>query len=150
MIQIYFLDRTAQIGKIVGWAPQVEILAHKAVGGFVSHCGWNSVLESVYYGGPIATWPPFAEQQINAFPLVVELGLGVEIAMDYRKDLQGGSKNILSAEKIVKGIKNLMVEEGEMRKNMKGMSEKSRSTLIEGGCSYSSLGRLIDDAISMV
>jgi len=47
---------------ICGWAPQVEVLAHKAIGGFVSHCGWNSILESVWFGVPILTWPIYAEQ----------------------------------------------------------------------------------------
>lgn len=70
-----FLERTSGIGKIIGWAPQMTILSHPAVGGFVSHCGWNSTLESIWCGVPIATWPIFAEQQTNAFQLVKELGL---------------------------------------------------------------------------
>ncbi|KAF2293822.1 hypothetical protein GH714_005021 [Hevea brasiliensis] len=81
-----FLDRTAGIGKVIGWAPQVAILAHQAVGGFVSHCGWNSVLESIWFGVPIAAWPIYSEQQLNAFEMVFELGLAVEIKIDYSKD----------------------------------------------------------------
>ncbi|MCI68776.1 UDP-glucose flavonoid 3-O-glucosyltransferase 6-like, partial [Trifolium medium] len=81
-----FLDRTAEIGKVIGWAPQVQVLAHPATGGFVSHCGWNSTLESIHYGVPIATWPLFADQQTNALELVSELKMGVEIALDYRME----------------------------------------------------------------
>ncbi|KAH0879937.1 hypothetical protein HID58_067331 [Brassica napus] len=71
-----FLDRTAKIGKIIGWAPQTAVLGSHAIGGFVTHCGWNSILESVWFGVPTAAWPIFAEQQFNAFQMVEEeLGL---------------------------------------------------------------------------
>ncbi|XVF71136.1 hypothetical protein PTKIN_Ptkin12aG0011700 [Pterospermum kingtungense] len=87
-----FLDRTVEIGKIIGWAPQVAILSHPAIGGFVSHCGWNSTLESIWFRVPIATWPHYVEQQLNAFELVKELELAVEIKIDYRKDRLGNDE----------------------------------------------------------
>ncbi|PWA51924.1 UDP-glycoslytransferase 3 [Artemisia annua] len=80
-----FLERTADKGKVVGWVPQTEVLANVAVGGFISHCGWNSVKESLWYTVPAATWPMYAEQQLNAFELVKELGLAVEISLDYNQ-----------------------------------------------------------------
>lgn len=49
-----------------GWAPQTQILKHPATGGFLSHCGWNSILESVCAGVPILGWPSMAEQHTNA------------------------------------------------------------------------------------
>lgn len=49
-----------------GWAPQQEILKHPATGGFMSHCGWNSTLESMVAGVPMLTWPLGAEQRVNA------------------------------------------------------------------------------------
>ncbi|KAE8703900.1 UDP-glucose flavonoid 3-O-glucosyltransferase 6 [Hibiscus syriacus] len=81
-----FLNRTIGIGKIIGWAPQVAIISHTAIGGFVSLCGWNSTLESIWFGVPLATWPLYAEQQLNALTLVKELGLAVEIKIDYKND----------------------------------------------------------------
>ncbi|XP_059627753.1 UDP-glycosyltransferase 71K1-like [Cornus florida] len=54
-----FLERTAKTGLIYGWVPHVVILAHKAIGGLVSHCGWNSFMESLWYGVPVATWLVF-------------------------------------------------------------------------------------------
>ncbi|KAF2293824.1 hypothetical protein GH714_005072 [Hevea brasiliensis] len=97
-----FLDRTTGIGKVIGWAPQVAVLAHPAVRGFVSHCGWNSILESIWFVVTIATWPLFAEQQFNAFEMVVvELGLAVEIKMDYRND----SGVIVNCDEIERGIR---------------------------------------------
>ncbi|KAL0444548.1 UNVERIFIED_CONTAM: UDP-glycosyltransferase 71E1 [Sesamum latifolium] len=68
-----FLERNAGIGKVIGWAPQMAVLSHCAVGGFVSHCGWNSTLESMWCGVPMAAWPLSAEQQMNAFQLVKDL-----------------------------------------------------------------------------
>ncbi|XP_021907296.1 anthocyanidin 3-O-glucosyltransferase 2-like [Carica papaya] len=142
-----FLDRTAEKGKIIGWAPQVEVLGHPAVGGFVSHCGWNSVLESIWYGVPTATWPLYAEQQMNAFEMVVELGLAVEIKMDYRREFGFPDDMIVKAEEIEKGIKRLMEEDKELRKRVKVMSEKSRNALTNGGSSQLVLTRFIADVI---
>jgi UDP:flavonoid glycosyltransferase YjiC (YdhE family) len=64
--------------------PQVEVLAHKEIGGFVSHCGWNSIVESLWDGVSVAAWPIYAEQLINAFQMVRDLGLAVELKLDYR------------------------------------------------------------------
>ncbi|PQQ08134.1 UDP-glycosyltransferase 71A16 [Prunus yedoensis var. nudiflora] len=135
-----FLDRTAKIGKVIGWAPQVDILAHSSIGGFVSHCGWNSTLESMWYGVPVATCPMYAEQQTNAFQLVKELGLAVENKMDYRKD----SEVVVSAQDIERGIRQVMEARLCYKEEVKEMSEKGKKSLMNGGSSYSSLGHFID------
>lgn len=62
-----------------GWAPQVMILSHASTGGFLSHCGWNSVLESLSQGVPIISWPIAAEQFYNSKLLEEEVGVSVEI-----------------------------------------------------------------------
>ncbi|KAJ9174658.1 hypothetical protein P3X46_013279 [Hevea brasiliensis] len=134
-----FLNRMTGIGKVIGWAPQVTILAHPAVGGFVSHCGWNSVLESIWFGVPIATWPMYAEQQFNAFEMVTELELAVEIKMDYRND----SGVIVNCNEIERGIRSLMEHDSKKMKKVKEMSENSRRALMDSGSSYCCLGRLI-------
>ncbi|KAK6919793.1 UDP-glucuronosyl/UDP-glucosyltransferase [Dillenia turbinata] len=143
-----FVDRTAEIGKITGWAPQLDVLAHKAVGGFVSHCGWNSILESIWHGVPIATWPLYSEQQLNAFELVRELGLATEIRVDYRKDYlidANNTNDLVTAEEIRRAVESLMEQENEVRRKVKRMSEVCRKAVVDSGSSYSSLGRLIDD-----
>lgn len=130
-----FLVRTAGVGKVVGWVPQLRVLSHPAVGGFVSHCGWNSVVESIWYGVPIGTWPLHAEQKMNAFQLVKELGLGVEICWD--------DEPIVTAEEIERGLRKLMESESEARKKVEEMKEKIRMSMEKDGSSNRSLGRLV-------
>ncbi|PWA81186.1 UDP-glucuronosyl/UDP-glucosyltransferase [Artemisia annua] len=146
-----FLERTAGIGKVIGWAPQVALLGHQAIGGFVSHCGWNSLLESLWFGVPTVAWPIYAEQQINAFEMVVELGLAVEIKLDYKRnvwdkaiDAHKDHTVIVTTDEIECGIRRLM-EDKEVRTKVKEMSDKSRAAVVEGGSSYASVGRLIQD-----
>ncbi|CAN1249944.1 Putative UDP-glucose flavonoid 3-O-glucosyltransferase 3 [Linum perenne] len=139
-----FLERTAGIGKVIGWAPQTMVLAHPSTGGFVSHCGWNSVLESVWYDVPVATWPMYGEQQLNAVLLVRELEMAEEVRMSFRKE----SGEVVTAEEIEKAIVGLMSDENSgRRKKMKEMSEKSRITVEDGGASYCSIGHFNKDVI---
>lgn len=146
-----FLERTAGIGKVIGWAPQTAVLSHAAIGGFVTHCGWNSILESLWFGVPMAAWPMYAEQQINAFEMVVELGLAVEIKMDYRNDREDHEVGIVAAEDIERGIREMMKIDGsEMRKKVKEMREKSRMVVRENGSSYCSLGCFIEGVMDNI
>ena len=137
-----FLDRIKGKGMICnGWAPQMEVLAHKAIGGFVSHCGWNSILESLWHGVPIVTWPIYAEQQLNAFRMVRELGLAVEMRLDYRN---GG--DLVLADDIERAVRGVM-DGNEVRKKVKEMGEMARKAVMDGGSSFISIGQLIEDMI---
>lgn len=71
---------TATQGQIVGWAPQQRVLSHPSVACFISHCGWNSTVESVSNGVPILCWPYFADQFINQSYIcdIWEVGIGFE------------------------------------------------------------------------
>ncbi|XP_056172625.1 anthocyanidin 3-O-glucosyltransferase 2-like [Syzygium oleosum] len=137
-----FLDQTSGIGKVIGWATQAAVLAHPAIGGFVSHCEWHSTIKRIWFGVAMATWPLYAEQQFNSFELVVELGLAAEIRMDYRRDL-GMESDVVTTDEIKAGIRKLMEEAGDNRR--KKVSVKSRKALVKGESFYLSLGRLIDD-----
>ncbi|XXG48959.1 hypothetical protein AAC387_Pa02g3272 [Persea americana] len=132
-----FLERTKGQGLVFqSWAPQVAILGHVAVGGFVSHCGWNSTLESIWFGVPILAWPLYAEQKLNAFQLVKDYGLAVGLSMDYEKD------GWVSAEEVEKGVRSLMGESDEgqkVRERAKDMAEASKKAVAQGGSSFSTL-----------
>nr|GME07913.1 anthocyanidin 3-O-glucosyltransferase 2-like [Ipomoea batatas] len=150
----YALERSGHsIGKVIGWAPQAAVLAHPAVGGFVSHCGWNSILESVWFGVPMATWPIYSEQQANAFQVVREMGIGVEIKMDYIIDIVDTTKipEIVSADVIETGIRKLMIMDrhsNPARKKAEELKEQSKAALAEGGSSYSYLGRFFEQVMT--
>lgn len=148
-----FMNRTAGIGKVMGWVPQLAVLSQRAVGGFVSHCGWNSVLESLWCGVPLLAWPLYAEQKLNAFQMVKELGLAVEIlatvsSQDYKD--KASFDLLINAESIEKGIRRLITEEDGkvVRRKVTQMKEKSRENMQEGGISYESLGNFIRNVTS--
>ncbi|KAG5574898.1 hypothetical protein H5410_055032 [Solanum commersonii] len=58
------------------WAPQTTILQHTSIGGFVSHCGWGSLTESMKFGVPVIAMPMYHDQPINA-RIVEHIGMGV-------------------------------------------------------------------------
>ncbi|KAB1212777.1 UDP-glycosyltransferase 89B1 [Morella rubra] len=75
-----FEDRVVGRGLVIrGWAPQVLILRHRAVGAFLTHCGWNSVLEGIVAGVPLLAWPMGADQFANASLLVDEMKVAIRV-----------------------------------------------------------------------
>uniref|UniRef100_A0A453M1Q3 Uncharacterized protein n=1 Tax=Aegilops tauschii subsp. strangulata TaxID=200361 RepID=A0A453M1Q3_AEGTS len=125
-----------------GWAPQMLVLSHPALGGFVTHCGWNSVLEAVTAGVPMVTWPRYADQ-FNNEKLVVELlKVGVSIgAKDYASGIQ--AHEVIAGEVIAESIQRLM-EGDDIQKKAKDLGLKARSAVEKGGSSYDDVGRLMD------
>ncbi|KAG7547495.1 UDP-glucuronosyl/UDP-glucosyltransferase, partial [Arabidopsis suecica] len=146
-----FLDRTSDRGKVIGWAPQVAVLEKPAIGGFVTHCGWNSMLESLWFGVPMVTWPLYAEQKVNAFEMVEELGLAVEIRKCIKGDLLlVGEMETVTAEDIEKAIRRVMEKDSDVRNRVKEMAEKCHVALMDGGSSKTALEKFIEDVIENV
>lgn len=81
-----FLERTNKRGKLVTWAPQVRVLAHAAVGVFLSHCGWNSTMESLAMGVPIIGWPLEQDQVTNLRLIVEKWGIGFALGRVLHRD----------------------------------------------------------------
>lgn len=130
-----FLERTKDLGLVVdSWAPQVRVLAHGSTGGFLTHCGWNSTLESVVHGVPLVTWPLYAEQKMNAVLVGDE---GLKVGLRVKTDEQG----IVRREEICEYVKVLMGgDEGKlMRKRMKELKEAAKLALSHEGSSTKSL-----------
>ncbi|XP_074357800.1 UDP-glycosyltransferase 72B1-like [Apium graveolens] len=136
-----FLERTAGVGLVVpSWAPQVPVLRHKATGGFLSHCGWNSSLESIVHGVPMIAWPLFAEQRMNATLLTEEVAVAVKPV----GELQDGRKVVRreEVERVVRLV--LQGEEGKvMRNRMRELKDSAAKALEQGGSSYDSVSCVV-------
>ncbi|KAK8568192.1 hypothetical protein V6N13_106126 [Hibiscus sabdariffa] len=140
-----FEKRSEGKGLIIrGWAPQILILDHEAVGGFVTHCGWNSTLEGVCAGVPMVTWPTFAEQFYNEKLVTRVLKIGVEVGARKWARLVG---DFVKREAIEKAVKELMNgdEADEMRKRSKALAEAAKKSIEKGGSSDSDLHSLIEE-----
>jgi UDP:flavonoid glycosyltransferase YjiC (YdhE family) len=80
-----FLSSVKDRAMLTTWCPQEAVLAHQAVGLFLTHSGWNSTLESICAGVPMLSWPFFAEQQTNCRYVRTEWGVGMEIGGEVRR-----------------------------------------------------------------
>uniref|UniRef100_A0ACD5YW13 Uncharacterized protein n=1 Tax=Avena sativa TaxID=4498 RepID=A0ACD5YW13_AVESA len=143
-----FLDATAGRGLVwPAWAPQREILSHAAVGGFVTHCGWNSVLESLWFGVPLVPWPLYGEQHLNAFELVAGVGVAVALEMDRKKGF------FVEAAELERAVRSLMdggSEEGrKARTKASETSAEFRRAVGEGGSSCAALQRLVGEILDL-
>ncbi|KAK9080759.1 hypothetical protein SSX86_000517 [Deinandra increscens subsp. villosa] len=86
MLPPEFVTETSDRGMMVGWCPQEEVLNHPSIGGFLTHSGWNSTLESISSGVPMICWPFFADQQTNCWWSCNKWGVGMEIDHDVKRD----------------------------------------------------------------
>ncbi|KAL6851521.1 hypothetical protein ACP4OV_020454 [Aristida adscensionis] len=114
-----------------GWAPQVSILAHASTGAFLSHCGWNSVLESVAHGVPVVGWPLQADQFFNARMLEEEWGACVEVA---RGNAEGSPPVGRAA--LAEAVETVMADGGkgaEMRRRVREIQGLTRGAQGEDG-----------------
>ncbi|KAI3462513.1 hypothetical protein Pfo_019176 [Paulownia fortunei] len=137
-----FLTRTHDVGLLVPmWAQQAEILNHPAVGGFLSHCGWNSTLESITSGVPMIAWPLYAEQKLNATTLAEEVGVAVRPRVL-------PTKQVVGREEIERLVRTLMEGQG-MRDKVKQMKISALDGLKNGGPSHKSMSEMLSKIIAM-
>ncbi|CAL4903456.1 unnamed protein product [Urochloa decumbens] len=134
-----FMERTRGAGFVTqSWAPQTAILEHPSVGCFVTHCGWNSILESVVVNGvPMIAWPLYAEQHMNATMLEVQVGVAVraKVAVD----------RFTSREEVATAIQRVTVgEEADerMRKRASELKDKLVHALSKDGSSAHALAKI--------
>lgn len=133
-----FLDRIHDCGGLViDWAPQIQVLGHVAIGGFLTHCGWNSTLESIHMGVPMLCYPLIADQHLNALLIteVWEIGIGVQ---------KGKDDDVIRRGEVRKAVTALM-HSHELRLKAASWKVAAHRALKQGGSSSSALQSVIHD-----
>ncbi|CAL9229322.1 unnamed protein product [Arabidopsis halleri] len=129
-----FIEQLHEKGKIVNWAPQQEVLKHRAIGGFLTHNGWNSTVESVFEGVPMICLPFEWDQLLNARFVSDVWMVGLHLEGRIERNVIEGVIRRLFSEAEGKAIRERM----ELLKEKVGRSVKAK------GSSYRSLQHLID------
>ncbi|XP_074273222.1 7-deoxyloganetic acid glucosyltransferase-like [Silene latifolia] len=128
------LEGTKERGWIVKWAPQEEVLKHRAIGGFLTHSGWNSTLESIVEGVPMICWPFTFDQQVNSRLVSEVWNIGLDM------------KDTCSRHMVETMIKDLMdTRKDEFLSKVDCLAKLATHAVSPVGSSYNQLNRLIDD-----
>ncbi|XP_044499323.1 mogroside IE synthase-like [Mangifera indica] len=137
-----FSEETSDKGLIVTWCLQPEVLAHKSVGCFMTHCGWNSTLEALCLGLPMVAMPRLFDQTTNAKYVEDVWGVGVRVRLN--------EERMVTREEVEVCIREIM--EGERGKEIRRNSEKwkklAKEAIDEGGSSDKTIEELVQKILS--
>lgn len=133
-----FLEETEKRRLIVEWCAQEQVLRHPAVGGFLTHSGWNSTTESIWAGVPMVCAPGFADQYINSRYVCGEEEWGIGLRLDEQ----------LRREQVAAHVEELMGEGSkkgeEMKRNAAKWKARAEAATAPGGSAHDNLERLVE------
>ncbi|GAA0152524.1 glycosyltransferase [Lithospermum erythrorhizon] len=131
-------------GVVVPWCDQLMVLAHEAIGGFWSHCGWNSTKECVFSGHPMVCFPLVWDQQNNCKQIVEDWKIGLKVKKD--------DESLVTRDEIAKLVNRFMdleSEQGrEMRQRAKQLQEICRRDIGREGSSQINIDAFVKDITS--
>ncbi|KAI7741218.1 hypothetical protein M8C21_008112 [Ambrosia artemisiifolia] len=137
-VPVGFEERVAGRGVVVrGWAPQVAILSHDSVGAFLTHCGWNSIMEAVSAEVLMLTWPMSADQFSNA-TLLQELKVGIKVCE--------GANTVPDSDELAELFRKSVSQETRLeRERAKELGKAAKEAVGERGSSVCELHRLVEN-----
>ncbi|CAN4121515.1 unnamed protein product [Withania somnifera] len=139
-LPIGFEENVVDRGLVVPWCVQRDVLSHPAIGGFLTHCGWNSVLESVWACVPMICHPMGVDQHTNRKLVVDQWKVGINLSHD----------KSITKEEVAKKIHFLMSEENSkgLRKVIKQVKKTMEVALLANGSSEKNFDFFVEDVIA--
>ncbi|MBA0614133.1 hypothetical protein Godav_014463 [Gossypium davidsonii] len=136
-----FLEKVGDNGKILLWSPQVKVLTHPSISCFMSHCGWNSVLETLSCGVPIIAFPQWGDQVTNAVYLVDVFKTGLRMGRGK------GKKGITPKEEVAKCFveATLGLKAKDLKSNALKWKLAAEEAIADGGSSDRNMQTFIDE-----
>ncbi|PIA38221.1 hypothetical protein AQUCO_02800117v1 [Aquilegia coerulea] len=132
-----FIMEIKERGLLASWCPQEQVLNHPSIGGFLTHSGWNSTIESISSGVPMICWPFCGEQQMNCTYSCLHWGIGMEIDNNVKRE-------------VVESIVSELME-GKKGKEMKVKAiewkRKAKEAVAPGGSSYQNIDKFIKEIL---
>ncbi|MBA0745282.1 hypothetical protein Gogos_007860, partial [Gossypium gossypioides] len=140
-----FKDYCGSQAVVVPWCDQLRVLCHSSVGGFWTHCGFNSTLEAVYAGVPMLTFPIFMDQNPNSKQIVEDWKVGWRV----KKNKVGEGEHLVSREEIAELVRRFLdfesMEQMEMRQRAGKVGETCQTAIAKGGSTDINLDAFIKD-----
>ncbi|KAJ7968134.1 Glycosyltransferase [Quillaja saponaria] len=143
-LPIDFVEETSEKGLVVTWCPQLQVLAHQAVGCFITHCGANSLFEAISFGVPMVGVPQFTDQMPNSYFMEKVWGAGLRPKLD--------DKGVASSKEIERSIREIFHEGRgmEIQKNVMKWKKFAKEAVDEGGSSDEHLNEFIAGILQQV